>query len=100
MSNEVIREPIALNAYSSFADRYSELAPTKPHNGLYERPASLSLLGNVGGLRVLDAGCGPGICAEIMARAGASVSAFDIVPEMIELGRKRCDGLAVEVASR
>lgn len=90
------KEPIALRAYSSFADRYSALAPTKAHNGLYERPATLGLLGEVDGLRVLDAGCGPGICSEILARRGASVRGFDVTPAMIDLARGRCRGLDAE----
>ncbi|MFC4174123.1 class I SAM-dependent DNA methyltransferase [Microvirga sp. GCM10011540] len=87
-------EPIARRAYSAFADRYAALAPTKPHNGLYERPATMALLGEVRDLHVLDAGCGPGIYSEALAREGATVHGFDITPEMIDLARRRCDGLA------
>ena len=46
-------------AYSGFADRYAAAVTTKPHNALYERPATMSLLGDVDGLRVLDAALGP-----------------------------------------
>lgn len=90
-------EAIAKRAYASFADRYDRDAPTKPHNALYERPASLSLLGEVAGLDVLDAGCGSGICAEKLAKAGARVRAFDVTPEMVALAHKRCAGLDVEI---
>ncbi|HKT65332.1 MAG TPA: class I SAM-dependent methyltransferase [Burkholderia sp.] len=85
-------------AYASFAQRYSDIAPTKAHNALYERPATMALLGDVDGLTVLDAGCGPGICSEHLARHGATVHAFDVTPEMVALARTRCAGLAVEVA--
>ncbi|HDR8963191.1 class I SAM-dependent methyltransferase [Burkholderia vietnamiensis] len=91
-------QPSARDAYASFAQRYADIAPTKAHNALYERPASLALLGDVAGLAVLDAGCGPGICSEHLARHGATVHAFDITPEMVALARARCAGLAVEVA--
>ncbi|MBC8642031.1 class I SAM-dependent methyltransferase [Caballeronia sp. EK] len=84
-------------AYSQFARRYAEIALTKPHNALYERPATMALLGNVNGLRVLDAGCGPGICSEHLAHNGASVHAFDVTPEIAELARTRCRGLPVDV---
>lgn len=47
-------EPSARRAYASFAQRYADIAPTKAHNALYERPATLALLGD--GLTVLDAG--------------------------------------------
>jgi 2-polyprenyl-6-hydroxyphenyl methylase/3-demethylubiquinone-9 3-methyltransferase len=83
----------ARDAYASFADRYAALAPTKAHNGLYERPATLAMLGEVGGLDVLDAGCGPGICSEILARRGATVVGIDVTPEMVDLARRRCAGL-------
>jgi 2-polyprenyl-6-hydroxyphenyl methylase/3-demethylubiquinone-9 3-methyltransferase len=94
---QVPADPIGRQAFSSFAERYAAVAPTKPHNALCERPATLSLLGEVNGLRVLDAGCGPGICCELLARRGAMVHGFDVSPEMADLARKRCEGLAVEV---
>jgi ubiquinone/menaquinone biosynthesis C-methylase UbiE len=90
-------DPIGRQAYSRFADRYAALAPTKPHNALCERPATMSLLGEVNGLRVLDAACGPGICCELLAHRGAAVHGFDVTPEMVDLARKRCAGLPVEV---
>ncbi|MCY0858305.1 class I SAM-dependent methyltransferase [Cupriavidus sp. D39] len=84
--------------YEQFADRYAAAAPTKPHNALYERPATLSLLpGDLRGLRVLDAGCGPGLYSEILAARGASVHAFDVTPEMVALAQARTAGLDVEV---
>jgi len=86
-------EPIALRVYASFADRYSALAPTKPHNGLYERPATTALLGEVRSLSVLDAACGPGIYSEALARQGAAVHGFDVTPEMVDLARRRCERL-------
>ncbi|WP_210212079.1 class I SAM-dependent methyltransferase [Mesorhizobium sp. M6A.T.Ce.TU.016.01.1.1] len=90
-------KPVAVDAYVSFAKRYDALAPSKPHNALYERPASFELLGEVTGLDILDAGCGSGICSEKLARSGARVSAFDITPEMLALARERCAGLDVDI---
>lgn len=92
-------ESIGLKAYTEFAERYAAAAPTKAHNALYERPATSSLLGDVSGLQVLDAGCGPGICSEHLARNGATVHAFDITPAMVELAQSRCAGLAVDVVT-
>lgn len=89
--------PIAKPAYAAFADRYDALAPTKPHNALYERPASLALVGDVAGLDILDAGCGSGICTEKLARAGGHIRAFDVTPEMTALARARCAGLDVDI---
>ncbi len=90
-------QALAKRAYATFAERYDRDAPTKPHNALYERPASLELLGDVAGLEVLDAGCGPGIVSQILANAGAHVRAFDVTPEMVALARRRCEGLDVAV---
>lgn len=62
--------PIALEAYETLADAYAEAIDTKPHNAYYERPATLSLLPEVAGKRVLDAGCGPGAYAEWLLDRG------------------------------
>jgi 2-polyprenyl-6-hydroxyphenyl methylase/3-demethylubiquinone-9 3-methyltransferase len=39
------------------------------------------------GRRVLDVGCGGGLLAEALAAAGASVTAIDLAPAMIEVAR-------------
>ena len=39
------------------------------------------------GARVLDVGCGGGLLAEALARAGAKVTAIDLAPAMIEVAR-------------
>jgi len=86
-------KPLSVDAYTLLADRFNAMAPTKPHNGLYERPASLRLLDAQPGQRILDAGCGPGIASEILAQQGAVVEGFDVTPRMIELAQQRCAGL-------
>ncbi len=47
------------------------------------------LPGDLHGLRLLDAGCGPGMLAIEAARRGADVTAIDISPKLIALGRER-----------
>lgn len=81
--------PIALQAYEALAKAYADRIDTKPHNAYYERPATLSLLPAVEGLRVLDAGCGPGVYAEWLHARGASVVALDVSPTMVALARQR-----------
>lgn len=49
----------------------------------------ISLLPDVSGLRVLDAGCGTGILAEILLERGAQVMAFDYNAEFFQRARKR-----------
>ena len=87
-------EPVAGEAYEKLADSYAARAPTKPHNAYYERPATLSLLGDVAGKRVLDAGCGPGVYAEELVGRGAEVVGFDASGRMVELARERLRGQA------
>jgi len=78
---------------------FEEHAADSPYNAHYDRPAVLAALGEVRGLHVLDAACGPGFyITELLAR-GAEVSAFDASPVMVELARRRAAGRApVEVA--
>ena len=82
-------KPIAQEAYDELADAYAALVDTKPHNAYYERPATLSLLPDVQGKRVLDAGCGPGAYAEWLVNRGAEVVAFDANEKMVGLARER-----------
>ncbi|HEX8691634.1 MAG TPA: class I SAM-dependent methyltransferase [Longimicrobium sp.] len=81
-------------AYADIADQYAAAVDTKPHNAYYERPATLSLLPPLAGLRVLDAGCGSGWYAEHLVRQGADVTAFDVEPRFVELTRARAGGNA------
>jgi ubiquinone/menaquinone biosynthesis C-methylase UbiE len=84
-----INKPVAQEAYDQLAEAYAALVDTKPHNAYYERPATLSLLPDVQGLRVLDAGCGPGAYSEWLVKHGAQVVAFDANPKMVRLAKER-----------
>jgi SAM-dependent methyltransferase len=88
--------PLAFEAWEALAERYSNVVETKPHNALYERPATLSLLPPLGGKRVLDAGCGPGVYAQWLVKQGAQVVGFDVSPKMVALARERLK-LAAEI---
>lgn len=87
-------KPIALDAYETMAERYAARIDTKPHNAYYERPATLGLLPDVNGLRVLDAGCGPGWYAAWLCDHGAAVVGIDASPKMIALAQQRTGGRA------
>ena len=89
-------KPIALDAYETLAERYAALVDSKPENAYCERPATLSLLPDVGGKRVLDAGCGPGSYSDWLVARGAEVVAIDVSPKMVQLARRRV-GLQVDV---
>jgi SAM-dependent methyltransferase len=81
--------------YTPFAGRYARASETNIYNGLYERPATLSLLPEISGKRVLDAACGPGFYTEQLIRRGAQVVACDVTPEMVEIARARNPGAEV-----
>jgi len=73
----------------SFAKSYAEKIEYNAHNALYERPATLSLLPDVNGKTVLDAGCGPGAYTEWLVEKGAKVTAIDYSDEMLTHVRNR-----------
>ncbi len=85
----MIDNPVALDAYDALAEAYAAVIDTKPHNAYYERPTTLSLLPEVKGKRVLDAGCGPGVYSEWLIEHGAEVVAVDASPKMVELAKQR-----------
>lgn len=75
--------------YDPFAAEYEEHAATAPYNALYDRPATLELIGGVKGKRVLDVGCGPGFYFAELVDRGATVSGCDASARMVELARAR-----------
>ena len=90
MSNT--ERPIALDAYEALAEGYAQKAQTKAENGFNEHPAIRAVIGDVGGLRALDAGCGPGFMLAYLAENGAAeIIGVDISPRMINLARRRID---------
>lgn len=89
MKDKKGNKPITLDAYEILAEPYSALVDTKFENAYIERPATLSLLPDVKGMKVLDAGCGPGSYSEWLVEHGAEVVAVDVSPKMVELARKR-----------
>ena len=81
--------PIALEAYEKIAEGFSERAPAKAENAYIEQPAMRNAVGNVRGMKIFEAGCGPGILAEYLIHEGAKVVGFDVSPKMIELAKSR-----------
>lgn len=82
-------KPPAYEAYQTLADAYANNIDSKPHNAFYDRPAMLSLLPEVTGKRILDAGCGPGAYAQELAERGATVVACDISERMLQHAQNR-----------
>jgi SAM-dependent methyltransferase len=77
------------NDYNRFARVYSDDAEHNAYNALYERPESLRLMGDVAGLKVLDAGCGSGAHAAALIARGAIVTGIDKSRGMLALARER-----------
>jgi len=61
------------------------------------RPA-FAVLGDIGGLDALDYGCGHGMAAVVLARAGARVSAFDLSPGYVAEARARASANDVKIS--
>lgn len=86
---EIHEAPIALEAYEKLAESFSRLAPSKAENAYIEQPAMRRSVGDVRGLKIFEAGCGPGILAEYLVHEGAKVVGFDVSPKMVELAKVR-----------
>lgn len=82
------------NTYDQYADEYLSLIQEWGNSGysLYHDlviPQVLAFLGEVEGRRVLDAGCGEGFVARLLASKGAWVTAVDISPRLVELAKEQ-----------
>lgn len=77
--------------YDSIAAQYASKVDSAPYNALYERPAMLSLLPPLNGLRILDAGCGSGWYAERLIERGAVLDGVDSSAAMVDFARARLE---------
>ena len=75
--------------YVGIASKYAATVDTKSWNAHYERPAVVSLLPALRNAKVLDVGCGTGWYTEYLAGEGASVTAFDLNDEFVDLTKHR-----------
>lgn len=61
-------------------------------------PVLWQFLGDVRGLRILDAGCGTGYLTRKLAQNGALVTGVDISPKMLEIARKKSIAAGLNIA--
>lgn len=78
--------------YDAMGAVYAAVNNEGSASAYYERPATIDLIGDPAGLRVLEAGCGPGALTEWLTTHDATVTAFDVSPEMVRLARGRAAG--------
>ncbi len=77
------------SSYDEAVDEFDAHASQSAWNAYADRPAVLSLLPVLAGLKVLDAGCGSGLYCEALIQRGVVVYAFDASPQMVETARAR-----------
>ena len=77
------------NDYDGFAEAYAAVSESSLVNAYYERPAILDLAGEIGGRRILDAGCGTGPLFASLRDRGAIVTGLDSSADMLRLAKVR-----------
>jgi SAM-dependent methyltransferase len=78
--------------YDSFADALARFTVAREERGLAGDGLlreMLDLIGDIAGLKVLDAACGDGYLARVLAARGASVTGIDIGARLIGRARQR-----------
>ena len=83
---------------SAFWDPHGEFRPLHLLNPV--RAQFIAERTTLAGRRVLDVGCGGGLLAEALSRAGARVTAIDLAPGMIEVARLHAAESALAVDYR
>lgn len=81
-----------INSYDDFAAEYAQMVVRREEAGIERDPIMpqfLTLIGDVSGLSVLDAGCGEGYLARILARRGAEVIGIDLAAHLIQMARAK-----------
>lgn len=84
-----MKKSLPHDAYDELADSYAAEIDTKPHNAYYDRPAVQSLIPDVKGLTILDAGCGTGVYIEWLIERGAAVTGIEANEKMLRHARSR-----------
>lgn len=84
--------PHVENPYNAYAAQYAALVAAREQAGIEADPVMPRLLaeiGDVAGLRALDAGCGEGYLARILAARGARVTGADVAENLLTLAHAR-----------
>ncbi|WP_419994745.1 class I SAM-dependent methyltransferase [Streptomyces boninensis] len=82
--------------HGELGEYFAAQATDSIYNAHTDRPAMLELAGEVGGLRVLDLGCGGGhYAAELLGRGAAEVVGVEGSESLLRVARERLGGGAV-----
>jgi len=102
MHSERPADPAEVAKFDALSHRFwdpaGEFKPLHALNPL--RHAFIAERANLRGARVIDVGCGGGLLAESLARAGAKVTAIDLAPGMIEVARLHAAASALDIDYR
>jgi 2-polyprenyl-3-methyl-5-hydroxy-6-metoxy-1,4-benzoquinol methylase len=82
----------AANPWDEYAEAYARVVAQREQDDPEDSPLLtrlLECLGDVAGRDVLDAGCGEGFLARILAARGARVTGIDLSPRLIQLARRK-----------
>ncbi len=84
------RQQSEIEAWNRLAESWAERVRTGTDHVRVHLldPATLELIADISGKRVLDAGCGEGRFARMLAEHGARVTGIDLSTKMIELARE------------
>lgn len=91
---KINKDSVSLESYEMMAEYYFKDIDKKPFNAYYERPATTSLIPDVNGKKVVDAGCAAGWYTNWLLNRGAKVISLDFSPKMIEMTKKRVGDIA------
>jgi 2-polyprenyl-3-methyl-5-hydroxy-6-metoxy-1,4-benzoquinol methylase len=83
------KDTVSMKSYDEMAKYYENYVDTKPWDALYERPATLSLLLEVKGKKILDIGCAGGWYTKYLLDKGADIMGIDTNEKIVEITRKR-----------
>lgn len=79
---------IAQDCYDTMAPFYPKMVEGHISTLYYNQPAIMSLLPDINGKNVLDAGCGIGQLSQALLQKGANVTSTDVSEEMLKIAKK------------
>ena len=80
------------NPWDEYAVEFSQFVARREQEDLERNPIlsrMLALLGDMAGQEVLDACCGEGFFARILASRGAHVTGIDLSPRLVQMAREK-----------